>query len=441
VGHLSGGMVDTNYQFVYQYDAMGNTTQAVRNADTTVYAVNNLNQYTMSSNVNGTATGHYFDDNGNTINDGTSQFAWDQDNHHVEVSNGVQRMEYQVNGLHRRVERRAFQNDVLQTTTRVVYDGDLPIAEVDESNLLLRAYTMGMDLSGSLSGGAGGIGGVLAVSDVQGNVTNDTFTFGDGRGNVTDAIAPDDSVAATYRYDPFGNVVSSSGPLAMSIPTRFSSKPVDTLTGFYDFGLRQYDAVLGRWISRDPVGEVGGGALYQYANNNPVRNMDPVGATVQRLPVELRDPGYESYEDDMADVIYEGEFFWDCDKTTHSWYGGPSDMYIGPNGFQVLHSNTPGRDLGRVEGWPPFYPESTESGGLAHAYMTDLAQYEQLCRAEGCPGESSGRQMEIILGVRLFRCDCEVHTWYGRTATRCMCEGLNREVLRVRCPCKKKSIP
>ncbi len=44
---------------------------------------------------------------------------------------------------------------------------------------------------------------------------------------------------------------------------------------------RVYDPDLGRWISRDPIGEKGGLNLYEYGNNDPEDNVDPGGLCPQ----------------------------------------------------------------------------------------------------------------------------------------------------------------
>jgi RHS repeat-associated protein len=42
---------------------------------------------------------------------------------------------------------------------------------------------------------------------------------------------------------------------------------------------RAYSSEMGRWLSRDPIGEEGGINLYGYVNNNPVGAIDPEGAS------------------------------------------------------------------------------------------------------------------------------------------------------------------
>ncbi len=68
---------------------------------------------------------------------------------------------------------------------------------------------------------------------------------------------------------------------------RYASGYYDVSTGLYKFGIRYYDASIGRWTQRDPVG----GSLketvkvnpYVYAGEDPVNLVDPSGKIPQNM--------------------------------------------------------------------------------------------------------------------------------------------------------------
>lgn len=57
----------------------------------------------------------------------------------------------------------------------------------------------------------------------------------------------------------------------------FKGQFLDRDTGYYNYGYRYYSPELGRWLSRDPIGETGGNNLYAATKNNPINSVDYLG--------------------------------------------------------------------------------------------------------------------------------------------------------------------
>ena len=73
-----------------------------------------------------------------------------------------------------------------------------------------------------------------------------------------------------------------------------------TILGLYDFGMRQYDAFIGRWISQDPKHEFH--SPYVYCANNPINLIDPSGLSTKKDSTENED-GTWSYFYTLDEVV------------------------------------------------------------------------------------------------------------------------------------------
>ena len=86
---------------------------------------------------------------------------------------------------------------------------------------------------------------------------------------------------ATYEYDAWGNIVSSSGRLAEINPLRYRGYYYDNETGFYYLQSRYYNPAIHRWINSDSlIGQaenIQGTNLFSYCFNNPVNMTDSTG--------------------------------------------------------------------------------------------------------------------------------------------------------------------
>ncbi|MGD9420646.1 MAG: RHS repeat-associated core domain-containing protein [Verrucomicrobiota bacterium JB025] len=276
----------------YGYDSIGNREMTVNGLlddlpTTDNWAANALNQYDSVPTPSGGSLSPVYDDDGNMTSgplpvDQTANatLVWDAENRLVEVTTaGGTVIAYDYDYLSRRISRTVTPDLGTAATTVYLYDGWNLIAEYS-GTALEKSYTWGMDLSGSMQG-AGGVGGLLAVTIPAGETNAGTYypTY-DGNGNVSEYLDSGGSVAAHYEYDPFGNDITpttAQGLKQAEFSHRFSTKPLDEETGLYYYGHRYYDPVTGRWPSRDPIGERGGLNLYGFVGNSGVGRFDYLG--------------------------------------------------------------------------------------------------------------------------------------------------------------------
>ena len=271
--------------YAYAYDNARNRTAAAEAGIATSYTANSLNQYTaVSSDVPA------YDADGNLLALGDWSYAWDAENRLATAGptapeDGSLRVRNEYDAFSRRVVKRVDRwHDGTGEwrpweTHAFLYDGWNVVREEvrDESGTLTTTldYHWGRDLSGTLQG-AGGVGGLLAYTR-NGALR---IPLHDHLGNVV-AVVDDGGVpVAAYEYDPFGNIVSSSGPEADAVPFRFSTKYFDSETGLYYYGYRFYSPELGRWINRDPIEEECGENLYGFGKNSPLSAFDRLGKDI-----------------------------------------------------------------------------------------------------------------------------------------------------------------
>ena len=111
-----------------------------------------------------------------------------------------------------------------------------------------------------------------------------------------------------YVYDFCGSTSTSSGSAQVLNVFCFSCNCLynsPRAVRLYYYGLRSYNPSLGRWMSRDPIGEIGGRNLYQFIRNSPLKGFDSLG-------LEFEDLGYHTVFDLLAggghtDATFEPE--------------------------------------------------------------------------------------------------------------------------------------
>ncbi len=300
---LAAATIGTN-RFDYAFDTIGNRDIASANAATNAYTANNLNQYTSISNLCASAPlceiNSTYDADGNLLRDGLFRYAYDAENRMIRATslgqtNDSIRVLNAYDHTHRRtkktVQRFAFPGGgasspgvpptpqigewITTETHTYVWDGNnIVLEKVEFADGSTRAfeYFWGPDLSGTEQG-AGGVGGLLAVS-IDGAFHIPCY---DHNGNIVRYVSETGTTSASYAYDPFGSIISSSGPLADAFTFGFSTKPIDPETGLVAYQRRFYNPAIGRFLNRDPIEEEGGENLYAFCLNSPSLYIDILG--------------------------------------------------------------------------------------------------------------------------------------------------------------------
>ena len=89
--------------------------------------------------------------------------------------------------------------------------------------------------------------------------------------NVADGV-----IAQEIDYDEFGNIVLNTDPSFQ--PLGFAGGLYDADTKLVRFGARDYDPVVSRWMSKDPIDFAGGDTnLYAYVGGDPMSWADVTG--------------------------------------------------------------------------------------------------------------------------------------------------------------------
>ena len=129
------------------------------------------------------------------------------------------------------------------------------------------------------------------------------------QGDVVRIVDGSRSVVASYTYDPWGKIISSSGTLADINPLRYRGYYYDSETGFYYLQSRYYDPEIGRFINADSYASTDATGLlstnmFAYCENDPVNKSDPTGEVAPILVAMAGGALVGIAEQFMTDVIY-----------------------------------------------------------------------------------------------------------------------------------------
>jgi RHS repeat-associated protein len=220
--------------------------------------------------------------------------------------------------------------------TYFIYDGALPVVEMDSAGAVVASNTFGAN--GLLSRRAG------AAS---------TFYAFDPQGSVTQRLDESGAVLSNHLFKAHGDEVTAAGADPFGYGARWGYY-TDSETGLQLLTNRYYDPQAGRFVTRDPISYNGGVNLYAYVVNNPANRIDPFGLQgnipdPNNPPSDWTSLGPNTWRDPNGDTWH-----WHPDPTgdhggDHWDIGGPR----GPNGEKGEQEWWPNRPGGQREPKPP----------------------------------------------------------------------------------------
>jgi len=170
--------------------------------------------------------------------------------------NGAEVARFEYDPLGRRLEKVAG-----GATANYVYDGvDIVRETVSGGSTTTYGYIHGPGIDEPLA---------------RENVATGTLTYfhADGLGSIVKVTDTNGSVVLTRQYDAWGNLETGAADPGYA----YTGREWDPETGLYYYRARYYDPKIGRFISEDPIGFLGGVNLYAYVDNRPTEMIDPLG--------------------------------------------------------------------------------------------------------------------------------------------------------------------
>ncbi|NTI46602.1 RHS repeat-associated core domain-containing protein, partial [Rhizobium rhizogenes] len=314
-------------------------TVAEPNPSAQAVSFNNLNQITQAS-----GQAYSYDANGNLLSDGNQTYSWDAENRLVGITYASQpgkQTQFAYDGLGRRTEI----DDTpagggSAVTSKYIWCRSKLCQARDASYAVSRSY--------------------FDEGEYRFGAVNPSLYYGiDQIGSVRRAFESA-SNAPAYDYDPWGNVLQATTSLADFGYAGMFTHPKSEL-GFT--WLRAYSPKLGRWLSRDPLGEDANQTsnLYAYVDNSPLANLDPTGGIGLQWPPGLKFPWPQSSPNacpipgnmpDLSGPLFNQDSYDDYPGNTPPYKGVPNSTVrggtqsrtYGPDGYPQRDRDTPHPD-------------------------------------------------------------------------------------------------
>jgi RHS repeat-associated protein len=254
-GQLVGAQLPGGRNLVYNYDVDGNRTSTSDNGVPVTYSPNIADQYTAVGSKSLS-----YDSSGSLsfVVDGTSIQGLNYDEHGrlISFTEGANTTSYDYDALGNRIG--------------VITNGVRTDFAIDPSGF---GNVFNETTGGSTKHYANGLGLVGAFG-----ASGTSYYHFDRLGNTAALTGATSALQNTYTYLPFGEVNSQTGTTANRFTFGGALGVQDEVNDTFYMRARYYDAELGRFTQRDPIGiNAGDFNFYRYTQNSPVNRADPSG--------------------------------------------------------------------------------------------------------------------------------------------------------------------
>lgn len=261
---LPNGSINT-----YEYDKVGNLTTLTRNSKKTTFSYNAANQIATKNSVP-----FKFDLDGNLVQDDKFKYTYNQQQRLTKVESLsdnklIASYTYDENGMR-------LTKTVGETSYQYFYSDEVLSMEIVKDKNGVKQYRYYEWNAGTP------LGMITKTKNSAGTFETKAYQYiTNQRGDVLSIRDENDKVVGSYEYDAYGNELRTEGTLAAENPIRYAGYYYDTETSNYYLQARYYSPENATFLALDshpgedenPLSQNG----YNYANGNPVMNIDPNG--------------------------------------------------------------------------------------------------------------------------------------------------------------------
>lgn len=141
----------------------------------------------------------------------------------------------------------------------------------------------------------------------------------DHQGSIREMTDASGNIVWQGSYDPYGNVTTLQGSQMPDF--MFQGMYYHPRSNTYLTLNRVYSPTLGRWLSRDPMGEEAGTNLYAFVGNDPINRTDPLGLQMGYHYGNWGGQGWAngSWTSEMSNFPRQGQSGWRAPINPRDW--------------------------------------------------------------------------------------------------------------------------